>query len=1134
MTTSIQPLNIPGMHELIERARELIVGADASITLTPHALRELHEIHMLSSSLAESMTNKKEGSLSIPHGVALPTYDDVDLNQKVATKKEFREHAQVDEQGLEQGWKNQCANTTNDFQLTRLQLILKNFMRPGTPYNGLLMFHGVGLGKSCSAITIAESFPTKKVLILTSPGLQDAFRRQLFDITKVPVGPDGRIDLLSITQCTGTSFIERVPNAKSLDKDELDKKIRALISKRYSFFGVDKFANMVSDLGNDDSSIERIRRRFSNHVIIVDEAHHLRSAKGLDSKRVTNVLSRVLQVSEGIKLILLTATPMFNSATDLLDLLNLLRVNDKRKPISEKEVFDERGGVTVHGSKTLTASSRSYVSFMPGGSPFSFPRQLSDLAATPAKDLPTDDLFGNKLPPSERIHRLHLTCTPMSSLQRTFYLEAAVGFGEGEIELEEEDVADSPNEDKRKGRALRMGQQICNLVYPQARDKPHGAGKDNEARLSGCIGHKGFTTCFEIEPRGRGSLQVSYRGSTPQFLNKPLLSSYAPKIDAIVGSVLACKGVSLIYSRFVYSGALPIAIALEHAGFSRFGSPNILKGTPQHNETRMSYIIVTGSVEVGGNSDLEIAAARHDSNMNGEQIRVIIVTAKASEGVDLRFVRQVHVLEPWYNLQKQGQVLGRASRHCSHALLAPAQRNFTLFLHAIRDANVNGLESKRKDAERETLDLRAYRISESKQKHIDEVQRLIHASSFDCALNEGRIRLDQETRSKDMMVEDCFGVTRKTLGINAVQDVVGKCIATIDGPVDDSTYDVQKHAHGLNKYEVCIRETFSKTSRAQIDDLMSAFKSTPRLDFMSLVLTRMIDNQESVIDQHGRSCVIRHRGVFYVAEVVADGSLDPTVKPRRRLESGLLNTQEASSNNKRGPLALESAQLTVSFSSSIRSLVTNMVNDLGLPTSLDATTLIKKLNIPLIDAVLDRLTTSQIIQIVRDGTIKGAGRAKRLYIERLFHANTIVNSSDGAGLYLREHDGKWYCLNGDSHTLSDCDAEARIDPHVIEKMTQNRVLRSIAKNALVRNERGGFDFRLLRQGSDKKGCICNQTSTTTLQQLRETCLDSLQIRKSTISMSILDAVPKKQLCKILELATRSKATEFVAPRQFYD
>lgn len=1063
------------------------------------------------------------------HGDVLPSYDSPAFNEIFQRKQEFREHASAHTfSSLETGWKASC-DSTKDFELTDIQLLLRNFMSPGTPYNGVLLNHGVGVGKTCTAVTIAENFPTKKVLVLTSPGLQQAFRKQVFDVAKIRVRADGTLDLRARTQCTGTQYLDMIPNVHLMNSTELERRINALILKRYTFMGMDRFANIVSDLGDD---IERIRTKFSNLVILVDEAHHLRSLQGVESKRVTVILGKVLQYTEHVKLVLMTATPMYNDARDVIDLVNLMLVNDKRTRIRVAEVFDDQGGITKEGKVKLTVACRGYITYMPGGSPYSFPRRLSDPKAS-SSGLPVIDVFGKPIPESERISLLRLTCSDMSKIQGEAYDAASSDFNGKEItELDGNIGEDARNDDddadtdgrpdmetdkdtakdadtdpetetsKKRGRALRIGQQLLNVVYPSSK--------------LWAIGIKGFTECFDRGVRGPGnnSLRVTYREGVPHFLAGSLLQSYSPKIRSIVDSVVACKGVSLCYSRFVWSGAVPLAIAFEHAGFSRYGASNILKSTSTTKSVGR-YVIITGSQEVGGDSDAEIAAARASSNVDGENIKLIIVTSKASEGVDLRFVRQIHILEPWYNLQKLTQIFGRASRHCSHALLPPAKRNFTLFLHVIQGKNT-----------RETLDLRAYRISESKQRRIDDVQRVLHSTSFDCSLNKARIEEDKHVRETTVEVEDCYGISRKVDGklVDGFVDVIGKCEIQITGPVDASTYELDKHAYGLDVYERGIRSYMKQHVNVSYDLMKVAMSEgmTIRDDFLSLVLSRMIQDREPITDTMGRSCIITHRGDFYIAEPLDDGKVDPTFAPRRRLEIG--------THTKGHTSKLVATSLVSSPTILVRDKMTIMVAELGLPPSTESKVLVKHLDNCLRDAVIDRLNGHEMNALAVEVIKKRTAHPK--VFTSMLAAGILVQSSTDDDMYIRGHSGKWYCPR--EATLSDCDAVARVDPSIVECMNSNRVLRSIAVAALVRTSKGVNVFRLLTEGSKKQGSICSQTSTYTLSQLRSLCETMLQASDPAIPVSPLSSLSKKRLCHMYELALRYRTGVFARPSQMLD
>ena len=73
------------------------------------------------------------------------------------------------------------------------QKIVRDYINLYTPYRGILLYHGLGSGKTCSAITICEEYrlqntsfnKDQRILIMASKNVQDNFRIQLFDDRKL-------------------------------------------------------------------------------------------------------------------------------------------------------------------------------------------------------------------------------------------------------------------------------------------------------------------------------------------------------------------------------------------------------------------------------------------------------------------------------------------------------------------------------------------------------------------------------------------------------------------------------------------------------------------------------------------------------------------------------------------------------------------------------------------------------------------------------------------------------------------------------------------------------------------------------------------------------------------------------------
>ena len=122
----------------------------------------------------------------------------------------------------------------------------------------------------------------------------------------------------------------------------------------------------------------------------------------------------------------------------------------------------------------------------------------------------------------------------------------------------------------------------------------------------------------------------------------------------------------------------------------------------------------------------ELLAAASDDNSYGSRVKVVIISQAGSEGLDFKNIRQVHLLEPWYNRSRLEQVIGRAIRNCSHKKLPLEERNVMIYQH------VSILES---SPDEETADLLTYRRSEHKEIKISKIKRLLKENSIDCNLH---------------------------------------------------------------------------------------------------------------------------------------------------------------------------------------------------------------------------------------------------------------------------------------------------------------------------------------------------------------------------------------------------------------
>ena len=91
-----------------------------------------------------------------------PTLDDEEFNSKIASKKEFHT-TQYDDYQLKQVEEESERLCNMKMELSPHQIFVRNFLSTETPYKGLLLFHGLGSGKTCSAITICEEYRLQNI-----------------------------------------------------------------------------------------------------------------------------------------------------------------------------------------------------------------------------------------------------------------------------------------------------------------------------------------------------------------------------------------------------------------------------------------------------------------------------------------------------------------------------------------------------------------------------------------------------------------------------------------------------------------------------------------------------------------------------------------------------------------------------------------------------------------------------------------------------------------------------------------------------------------------------------------------------------------------------------------------------------
>ena len=97
--------------------------------------------------------------------------------------------------------------------------------------------------------------------------------------------------------------------------------------------------------------------------------------KGKETHTALKNLYNVIKYSTNLRIIFLTATPMFNNATEIFLLLNLMLLNDNR-PLIKETGYIKNGLITKEGTDLINKKCRGYISYLRGENPINFPIRL--------------------------------------------------------------------------------------------------------------------------------------------------------------------------------------------------------------------------------------------------------------------------------------------------------------------------------------------------------------------------------------------------------------------------------------------------------------------------------------------------------------------------------------------------------------------------------------------------------------------------------------------------------------------------------------------------------------------------------------------------------------------------------------
>ena len=656
------------------------------------------------------------------------------------------------------------SNSSNKFSPFKYQKFIRDYMQNNSPYNGVLLYHGTGSGKSCTSIGIAENLKTERNIIVMLPA--------------------------SLKNNFITKGLEFCGDHKYQTNSEAYK-------EKYSFVSY-----------NANNTLSQIRKLGSldNKVIIIDEVHNLVSKMNsgiMGSSKQGLEIYNMLMNAQNSKIIAMSGTPIINNPFEIAILFNILRgfieityfritkvsytygdiwdLSDIEKDLRANLLIDYLEVNTINKSiefhikvKSYTEEYKTVTQFIEDtcelhGVSVKY-LDLKRLTLFPLEDdgnifnnyfvkedvksgdrLKNEEVFKRRIMGLVSYYQISDKTYPtikannvyrieMSDYQRQIY----------EILRAKERMSErgSSRKSKAKKGAVKstfrvFSRQASNFVFPEEINRPYpdpafiiSLLKKNNANFAT---EKAINKILNMEDNANnGKISKEYKDRINNALDKLVengelyfkdgqngLDKLSPKMKLALSNIKQSYGLVFVYSNFrTLEGIELFSKVLDFNGYVRYG-----KETGE-NDPRPRYSIYSGTEDDKDKKEL-LKVFTCDENKHGKFIKIILASAAGAEGLDLKNIRQIHILEPYWNQMRIEQIIGRGVRRGSHIKLPPNERNVEVF----RYFSIFPKSNQTVSVDKITTDEYIEQISLKKQVIINQLLQILKECSIDCVLN---------------------------------------------------------------------------------------------------------------------------------------------------------------------------------------------------------------------------------------------------------------------------------------------------------------------------------------------------------------------------------------------------------------
>jgi hypothetical protein len=614
-----------------------------------------------------------------------------------------------------------CNEEIQKGKLTIYQEFIGEYLNYRSPFKDILLYHGVGAGKTVSAINVYNILynytPKWNIFLLMPAALHnDPWLKDLKNWLAKENSEDRMKNLIFIHY-----------DSPFADRDFLDK-VKKADSSKQSLFLIDE------------------AHRFINNVY-----NNVSSKNGKRAQVIYDYIQQEKKENNTVRTMLLSATPAVNNPFEFALIFNLLRPGS----FPTSEAIFEQIFISSTNFQSLNENSKNMfqrrilglVSYYIGATPDKFPSKTIHYKPVVMQKMQEEvyNYFENIEEQREKLNR-KMSRGKVGERASTYnaYTRQASNFvfphltqdingetrprpGKFRIKVEDAEIIDE-------------GKEVTKIQQLKLNDK-EAVAYDNAIKTF----VNGFLNkCKEINSKDKEDNYMlqddiktwknKYDSSFTNFLENEkkksklfdLLNSCSPKFMTCIFNIFKSKSPVLVYSNYVLMEGLQIfKIYLSFFGFVDFHrdpeiSTNDLTKTGKFDGFR--YIEYHGAID----KDIREANKKifnDKENVYGKVVKIIMISPAGAEGITLHNTRQVHILEPFWNEARIEQIIGRAVRMCVHKDLPMNDRKVDIFRYKM--VRTSG---------KETADEKMEKISRKKNNLLLSFVEAVKEAAVDCEL----------------------------------------------------------------------------------------------------------------------------------------------------------------------------------------------------------------------------------------------------------------------------------------------------------------------------------------------------------------------------------------------------------------